>query len=495
MGIGAGPAGTVTVDVEGDYSKLRQGLDKQGAAAGGRFGQSFGASFGRKIANAGAAYLGASFLKGTIAEASDLAEATNVTGLAFGDARKAADDFANGSAQAIGMSESATRALQAQLGNVIVGFGATQKEAVSASEELIVRAADMGSAWNASTQEVSEAITAAFTTSTEPIRRFGVIIDQAGIKQRALDLGLIKSGEELDNNSKRLAVTSLIMEQTNNVAGDFANTQDGVANSSKQVTAMWEDMQAGLGQALLPVLSEVLSVMKGLGPEGMRLIIVGASITFGLVKIAQAGQALSGVFNLLAANPWVLAGLAIVAIGVAIWQNWDTVKAAGSKLVGWFTGAAGAIGGAFSGIGDTIAGPFRTAFNFIARAWNATVGKLAFTVPSWVPFVGGKSWAAPQIPQFANGALLTSPTLNVAGEYPGANRNPEIVSPVSTMRDTVLEALASSSSSSSAGTVIHVGQLVVREEADIERIARELDRRRARAARGAGLTAARGAQG
>ncbi len=486
----SGPAGTVSVDVEGDFSKFERDLDRSGNRAGTRYGGAFGGGFGRQVANLGAAYLGANFLRGVITEASDLAEATNVTGLAFGEARAQADAFAKSSADAIGMSESATRALQAQLGNVIVGFGATQAEAVGASEDLIRRAADIGSAWNAGTDEVSEAIIAAFTTSTEPIRRFGVIIDQAAIKQRALELGLIGAGDELDNNSKRLAVTSLIMEQTNNVAGDFQNTQDGVANSSKTVTAMWEDMQAQLGAALLPTLSTLLGFMRALGPEGMKVVVMGLALTVGLVKIAQAGQALSGVFSLLAANPWVLAGLAIVAIGVAIWQNWDTVKAKGAALVDWFRGAASTIGGVFTGIADGVSGPFRSAFNGIARAWNATVGKLAFSVPSWVPVIGGKRFDVPDIPTLASGGVLTEPTLNLAGEYPGARSNPEIVSPVDLMRNTFLDALDSRGGAGSVVVNVTVNgsglsATELRREV-IEPVARELDRRYLREARAAG---------
>jgi hypothetical protein len=36
-------------------------------------------------------------------------------------------------------------------------------------------------------------------------------------------------------------------------------------------------------------------------------------------------------------------------------------------------------------------------FNAIAAVWNNTVGKLAFTIPSWVPLLGGKSFAMPKI--------------------------------------------------------------------------------------------------
>jgi len=336
-----GNAGTVEVDVEGNFGPFERDLKNKGKAAGSRFGSSFGDSFGSKVAGLGATYLGAQFGRQVIGEASDLAEAVNVTGLAFGDAREQADTFGRNAADAVGLAESKARDLQASLGNVIVGFGADQTEAVQASEDLIRRAADIGSAWNAGTDEVSDAIIAAFTTSTEPIRRFGVIIDQAGIKQEAVRLGLIKQGEELDNNSKRLAVTSLIMEQTNNVAGDFKNTQDGVANSAKTASAMWTDMQAQLGQGLLPVLSEMLKVVRALGPDGMKMVVMGGAAILVFTKLATAAQAFGAALKLLAANPWVLVALAIVAVGILIWRNWDTIVEKLAAAWEWIKGAAG----------------------------------------------------------------------------------------------------------------------------------------------------------
>jgi hypothetical protein len=38
-----------------------------------------------------------------------------------------------------------------------------------------------------------------------------------------------------------------------------------------------------------------------------------------------------------------------------------------------------------------------TVFKGIASIWNNTVGKLAFTIPSWVPVIGGKSFSMPNI--------------------------------------------------------------------------------------------------
>ena len=81
-----------------------------------------------------------------------------------------------------------------------------------------------------------------------------------------------------------------------------------------------------------------------------------------------------------------------------------------SKIV-WFQNVLHAmisnIKGIFSRVTDFITAPFRAAFNFVARAWNNTIGRLHWTVPSWVPFVGGNSFSAPRLPTFHTGGIVS----------------------------------------------------------------------------------------
>ena len=79
-------------------------------------------------------------------------------------------------------------------------------------------------------------------------------------------------------------------------------------------------------------------------------------------------------------------------------------------------------------IANVITAPFKAAFNAIAWLWNNTVGKLSFTIPSWVPGgIGGKGWNVPDIPMLAEGGIVTGPTLAMIGE----GREPEAVIPLS----------------------------------------------------------------
>jgi hypothetical protein len=105
-------------------------------------------------------------------------------------------------------------------------------------------------------------------------------------------------------------------------------------------------------------------------------------------------------------------------IVATLFNTWyDTVSAIADKVID-----------VFKGIGEAIKEAFKAAFNFIAKAWNNSVGKLSFKVPDWIPVIGGKSWKAPRIPELAEGGIVTGPTLAMIGE-----KGPEAVIPLDRM--------------------------------------------------------------
>jgi len=75
-------------------------------------------------------------------------------------------------------------------------------------------------------------------------------------------------------------------------------------------------------------------------------------------------------------------------------------------VIGFFTGIGDKISGAMGGVKDLITAPFRSAFNGIASLWNNTVGKLSFTIPDWVPVIGGKGFSVPDIPTMHTGGIV-----------------------------------------------------------------------------------------
>ena len=103
------------------------------------------------------------------------------------------------------------------------------------------------------------------------------------------------------------------------------------------------------------------------------------------------------------------------AITGAIQTAWGLIQTAFNNIKsgietvwGFFQTAKDIIGTVFTNIADAISGPFKTAFNFISDAWNNTVGKLSWSVPGWVPIIGGNKIEAPKLPHFADGGIFNT---------------------------------------------------------------------------------------
>ena len=238
---------------------IEEGVDRGTQEAAGKAKKNIG-NVGNDIRNAfqvGGTLLA---LKGLIGAASDLNEEVSKSQVIFGDAAPAIANFAKG-AEAIGQSE--RQALQAA--GTFAVFGKAAGLAGDDLSNFAVKsdqlASDLASFFNTSPEQAIQAIGAAFRGESEPIRAYGVLLNDASLKQEALDEGLIKSTSgTLPQAARVQAAYGLIMKQTTDAQGDFARTADGVANSSRVLAAQFENTKASLGNSLLPVFKDVLKV-------------------------------------------------------------------------------------------------------------------------------------------------------------------------------------------------------------------------------------------
>ena len=131
----------------------------------------------------------------------------------------------------------------------------------------------------------------------------------------------------------------------------------------------------------------------------------------------------------------------------ASWAK-NVIKNAGSAAKGLFDNIVSGLSAAWSqfvgfmkGIGEKISGWWNANKHWVAPV--AGVAIAGITIGAIVLSGGSALAAAPALaalPMLADGGILTRPTAVVAGEYPGAANNPEIVAPQSLMRQTFLDA-------------------------------------------------------
>lgn len=128
---------------------------------------------------------------------------------------------------------------------------------------------------------------------------------------------------------------------------------------------------------------------------------------------------------------------------------WNAIKKVINSILGGIEGMAN---GVVSGV------------NLVIR----TLNRLKFTVPDWVPGMGGKTFgfnlneiSRVSIPRLAKGGVLYEDTIIQAGEYSNARSNPEIVTPQNIMYDTIIKALKENNNTGNNETINFENKLVV----------------------------------
>jgi len=215
------------------------------------------------IGFAGAAGVGlaVSGIKSAVKAGSDLTESMNAVHVVFRKATPQVTAFTK-SATKFGLSMREANELITPIGAALTNYGFSADQAAKQSIELTKRAADMASVFNTSVPDALEAIQAGLRGESDPLERFGVGLNDAAVKAKGVEMGFKLVKGQLDNNAKAQARIALLMEQTNKVQGDFANTSGGLANQQRILSAEFENLQAKVGQALIPVLLEMLKVFR-----------------------------------------------------------------------------------------------------------------------------------------------------------------------------------------------------------------------------------------
>lgn len=203
-----------------------------------------------------------------VQKSSNLSESVNKVGVIFGNSAKEIMAFAETADTALGQSKQ--QALDA------ISTFATFGKAAGLSGEGLVKfstgfdtlASDFASFFNTSPEQAITAIGAALRGESEPIRQYGVLLDDATLRQKALELGIVSTtANALTPQQRVLAAQKAIYEQTSTAQGDFARTSEGLANAQRILAAEFENGSASLGNSFRPAVEAITNMLIGLAPE------------------------------------------------------------------------------------------------------------------------------------------------------------------------------------------------------------------------------------
>lgn len=286
----------------------------------------------------------------TVNAASDLKELQSAFDYTFGSSAQTMNRWADQTGNAMGRATSEMKAGALAMGQLFKQAAPTEAAAARLSQRFAVLAQDAASFFNESSyEEALGKIRSGLVGESEPLRAYGVFLTEAAVKAKALEMGLVRAGQELSEQNKIMARSVLITEGLADATGDVERTAGSFANRVRALKGNLTELAQELGERFLPYAEMFVSWAQGAAdwisrlPKPIKDIAVGFgafAAALGPVSLALSAIAvtilplflarLGPVFFMLSAviNP---IGTLIISLG-KMGAAWATVGVAVAKF-------------------------------------------------------------------------------------------------------------------------------------------------------------------
>lgn len=442
--------GTLVAYLVADTTKFKEGIEG-GEGRLKKFGK-VAAGIAGAIGSSFLAISAVGFVKDAVKGASDLNETASKIQQIFGANAESVMRFAATADKGLGLSKQAALDSAATFATFGKGAGLAGNDLEKFSESSVKLAGDLASFFNTDPSDAAEAIGAAFRGEMEPIRAYGVLLDEASLKAEAVRTGIVrakvdvislgkaqfaavdaqraynkavnehgrssleaaKAGNnlraaqaklqaqvagtipDLTQQQKVLATQRAIIEQTSDAQGDFGRTSSGLANQQRILNAEFANLKASLGASLLGPAKQFVTILATSAEYIARnrswlvpLVASLGGLALAIYLIVQAIKAWTVV-------QWALniamdanpIGLVIIAIALLAGGIY-LLWTRSAGFRNFFIGMWNHIWSFMKVIGAWFAGPFA---DFFVRAWHNTERSFTATkdfIVKWFTFIVG----------------------------------------------------------------------------------------------------------
>ena len=205
-----------------------------------------------------------SFLADCVTSINEYVENVNLFQVAMGDYYDEAFAYAQLVSEKLGIDPSQWMRTQGVFQSIANGFGVAEEQAYALSKGLTELSYDLSSLYNEDMESSALRLQSALAGEIEPIRRLGISITEATLKEFALSKGIDKSVESMTEQEKALLRTLKLIEGASNIGAiwDFARTLESPANALRVLNQQITQLKRAIGSVLLPVLVQILPYVQ-----------------------------------------------------------------------------------------------------------------------------------------------------------------------------------------------------------------------------------------
>lgn len=201
---------------------------------------------------------------------------------------------ANKSGKSLGMDPSMLLNYQGQFAQLSSSMGTTSEQALKLSNALTMIGADLASVKNLDFSTVYENLSSGLVGMSRAVDKYGANIRVANLQQYASNLGLQTAVSKMDQASKAMLRTIVILDSTRYAWADMANTINMPANQLRILRANLVSCARALGNIFMPVIAAVLPYINGIVIAFQRLLTYIGSLLGVDTKIGKMFGSIGG---------------------------------------------------------------------------------------------------------------------------------------------------------------------------------------------------------
>lgn len=286
-------------------------LDKNLAQLGSKFG-----NFAAPVQTASALALGA--ITALSYQAAKRAEAVDgAFQQTFRNMPKEASTAASAVSKEFNRLETDVKENFTQMSSVMTALGLKAGQALTITDQLQRRSLDLAAFRDVEDAEAFRAVMSGITGETEPLKRFGVVLNETAVKAELLKLGFKGNAQEASEAAKVIARANIILRQTADTQGQVAREADNATEKEKAMRTEFTRTAEQFGKQFLPVATEVLGWATDALTAFNNLPTGTQAAALGLLALVAAGgpiaMVIKGLSDLIKAA--VAARAAMAAVG------------------------------------------------------------------------------------------------------------------------------------------------------------------------------------
>lgn len=205
-----------------------------------------------------------SFFSSSITEINDYVEKVNYSTQVMGEYAKESMRYAQVVRDALGVDDKMFIDAQATFMTMAQGFGLASDKAYQLSKGMTELGYDISSFKNENLEEVFQRLQSAIAGEIEPVRRWGVALDQASMKQWMLKNGIDANVNSMTQAEKSMVRYNMLVETMakNGAIYDMARTLSSPANALRILNQQITQLSRAIGSVFIPIIVQVVPYIQ-----------------------------------------------------------------------------------------------------------------------------------------------------------------------------------------------------------------------------------------